>query len=113
MIVAVLIEASGSFGLRAVYLPVGPLARSILQLGRVSLMIKRFAVVLCLAALGGCVVAQGPRPSNLGASKLNLGEPGIQWYTTWESAEAEAKRSGRAIMFVAAATQCHGVSGVF
>jgi hypothetical protein len=76
-------------------------------------MIKRFAVVFFLAALGGCVVAQGPRPSDLGASKLDLGEAGIQWYTTWESAEAEAKRSGRAIMFVAAATQCHGVSGVF
>ncbi len=55
----------------------------------------------------------GPAPSDLGASKLDLGEPGIAWYTTWESAEAEAKRSGRPIMFVAAATQCHGVSGVF
>jgi hypothetical protein len=76
-------------------------------------MITRFAFALCLATLGGAVLAQGPRPSNLGASKLDLGEPGIQWYTTWESAEAEAKRSGRAIMFVAAATQCHGVSGVF
>lgn len=97
----------------AVYLVVGPFARSILQLGRVSLMIKRFVAVFCLAALCGWVVAQGPRPSNLGASKLDLGEAGIQWYTTWESAEAEAKRSGRAIMFVAAATQCHGVSGVF
>lgn len=52
-------------------------------------MIKRFAVVFCLAAISGCLVAQGPRPSNLGASKLDLGEPGIQWYTTWESAEAE------------------------
>ena len=57
--------------------------------------------------------AQGPRPEQLGASNLDIGEPGIAWYTTWESAEAEAKRSGRAIMFVAAATQCHGVSGVF
>ena len=80
---------------------------------RVSFMIRRFALVFCLAALSGCVMAQGPRPSNLGASNLDLGESGIQWYTTWESAEAEAKRSGRAIMFVAAATQCHGVSGVF
>ena len=59
-------------------------------------MIRRFALVFCLAALSGCVMAQGPRPSNLGASNLDLGESGIQWYTTWESAEAEAKRSGRA-----------------
>ena len=54
-----------------------------------------------------------PRPSDLGESKLDLGEPGIAWYTTWESAASEAKRSGRPIMFVAAATQCHGISGVF
>jgi hypothetical protein len=59
------------------------------------------------------VHAQGPRPGDLGASGLDLGEPGIAWYTTWETAEAEAKRSGRAIMFVAAATQCQGISGVF
>ena len=76
-------------------------------------MLNRFAVFFCIVALGCSVGAQGPRPSDLGASKLDLGEAGIHWYTTWESAEAEAKRSGRAIMFVAAATQCHGVSGVF
>ncbi len=76
-------------------------------------MLKRFAFVFGMAVLGNWCLAQGPRPGNLGASKLDLGQPGIQWYTTWESAEAEAKRSGRAIMFVAAATQCHGVSGVF
>lgn len=76
-------------------------------------MLKRFAFVFGMAVLGNWSLAQGPRPGNLGASKLDLGQPGIQWYTTWESAEAEAKRSGRAIMFVAAATQCHGVSGVF
>ena len=56
---------------------------------------------------------QGPRPDDLGASDLDLGEPGIAWYTTWETALAEAERSGRPIMFVAAATQCHGISGVF
>jgi len=55
----------------------------------------------------------GPRPSDLGASDLDPGESGIAWYTTWETARAEARRSGRPIMFVAAATQCRGVSGVF
>lgn len=89
------------------------LADSLQPFGRDVFMITRFAFTLCLATLGCAVFAQGPRPSNLGASNLDLGESGIQWYTTWESAEAEAKRSGRAIMFVAAATQCHGVSGVF
>jgi hypothetical protein len=67
-----------------------------------------------LVTTSGLACGQGgPRPSDLGASKLDLGEPGIAWYTTWETAQAEAKRSGRPIMFVAAATQCHGVSGVF
>ena len=62
---------------------------------------------------GGSAWAQGPRPNDLGAAALNLGEPGIAWLTTWETAEAEAARSNRPIMFVAAATQCHGISGVF
>lgn len=72
------------------------------------------ALTISTAVLSAAAHAQGgPRPSDLGASKLNIGEPGIAWYTTWETARAEAKRSGRPIMFVAAATQCHGVSGVF
>lgn len=58
-------------------------------------------------------VAQGPRPHDVGASNLDIGEPGIAWYTTWDTAYAEAQRSDRPIMFVAAATQCRGISGVF
>ena len=47
-----------------------------------------------LVATSGVACGQGgPRPSDLGASKLDLGEPGIAWYTTWETAQAEAKRS--------------------
>ena len=77
---------------------------------------KRIIFALPLIAAAGFFAfagPQGPRPGDLGASNLDPGEPGIAWYTTWESAQAEAKRSNRAIMFVAAATQCHGVSGVF
>ena len=70
-------------------------------------------IAIFVIAMSDSAPSQGPRPSDLGASRLDLGEPGIAWYTTWESAQAEAKRSGRPIMFVAAATQCHGVSGVF
>ena len=61
----------------------------------------------------GSATAAGPRPNDLGASPLDLGEPGIAWYTTWETGRAEAERSNRPIMFVAAATQCSGISGVF
>ncbi|MCG8649347.1 MAG: hypothetical protein MI861_05920 [Pirellulales bacterium] len=69
-----------------------------------------WGLVLLMAAVAP---AQGPRPGDLGASDLDVGEAGIAWYTTWQTAQAEAKRSGRPIMFVAAATQCSGISGVF
>lgn len=55
----------------------------------------------------------GPRPTDLGSADLPVGEPGIAWHTTWSSAWHEAQRSNRSIMFVAAATQCGGVPGVF
>ena len=78
---------------------------------------KQLTAVLVFAgmiATGSIACGQGgPRPTDLGASDLDLGKPGINWYTTWETAQAEARRSGRPIMFVAAATQCRGVSGVF
>ena len=70
-------------------------------------------LMACCLGLSSNALAQGPRPGDLGASRLDVGEPGIAWYTTWESGKAEAERSGRAIMFVAAATQCNGISGVF
>ena len=57
-------------------------------------MLKRFAFVFGMALLGNWCLAQGPRPGNLGASKLDLGQPGIQWYTTWESAEAGQSVAG-------------------
>jgi hypothetical protein len=88
--------------------------RLIFQELAVGIDLTRLALATVL--MGGLLMnaaAQGVRPSQLGASNLEIGKPGIAWYTTWESAQAEAARSGRPIMFVAAATQCHGVSGVF
>ena len=38
---------------------------------------------------------------------------GVAWYTTVDAALAEAKRSDRPIFFMAAATQCSAVPGVF
>jgi hypothetical protein len=38
---------------------------------------------------------------------------GIQWFTTWESAKAEAARTGRPILLVSAAPHCGGVSGIW
>lgn len=55
----------------------------------------------------------GPRPDELGAAELDLGEPGIAWYPKLEDGLAEAKRSNRPILFMSVASQCGGVPGVF
>lgn len=76
--------------------------------------LTHIVLTLFLLSSEAVVMAQGgPRANNLGESNLNIGEAGIHWYVTWESAQEEAQRSGRPIMFVAAATQCNGISGVF
>ena len=72
--------------------------------------------ILCAATIGMLVPAlfgQGPRPDDLGASPQPVGDPGVVWYTTWDTALAEAKRSNRPIFFMAAAATCNGISGVF
>ena len=68
--------------------------------------------MVMLAAVAG-VCAQGPRPGDLGASPQAVGDPGVVWYTTWDTALEEAKRSNRPIFFMAAAATCNGVPGVF
>lgn len=55
----------------------------------------------------------GPRPNDLGASSLELGAAAIAWYPRLEDGMAEAKRTNRPIIFMAAASQCGGVPGVF
>ncbi|MDQ8189505.1 hypothetical protein [Roseibacillus persicicus] len=57
--------------------------------------------------------SQGPRPEQLEASPQAVGEAGLVWYFTWETALAEAKRSNRPIFFMAAAATCNGIPGVF
>ena len=57
--------------------------------------------------------AGGPRPNDLGESLLDLGEPGIAWYPRLEDGISEAKRMNRPILFMAVASQCGGVPGVF
>ncbi|MEM7700159.1 MAG: hypothetical protein AAF236_17325 [Verrucomicrobiota bacterium] len=65
---------------------------------------------LLAATLG---YGQGARPTDIGPSPQPIGEPGVMWYTTWETALAEAKRSNRPIFFQSAAATCSGISGVF
>jgi len=66
-----------------------------------------------LALTATPLAAQGPRPNDLGASPQAVGEAGVAWYTTWDTALDEAKRSNRPIFFMAAAATCSGISGVF
>ena len=73
-----------------------------------TLSIVTLTMLACLS-----VDARGPGPTEIGASKQPIGSPGVVWYTTWDTALAEAERSQRPIFFMAAAAQCNGISGVF
>jgi hypothetical protein len=66
---------------------------------------------ILLLAAGG--YAQGPRPIDIEATSQPVGDAGVMWYTTWDTALAEAQRSNRPIFFMAAAANCGGISGVF
>jgi len=57
--------------------------------------------------------AQRANLEELGASPQAIGAAGIAWYTTWDSALAEARRSNRPIFFMSAAATCSGIPGVF
>ncbi|MEO2088976.1 MAG: hypothetical protein ABGY75_05695 [Gemmataceae bacterium] len=65
-------------------------------------------LALLVAALAPTVAVAQPRilPADPPAV-------GIQWFTTWESAKAEAARTGRPILLVSAAPHCGGVSGIW
>ncbi|MED5285416.1 MAG: hypothetical protein VYC71_05525 [Planctomycetota bacterium] len=76
-------------------------------------MKKTFLTLSCLISLASAVFAQGPRPNDLGRSPQPVGDAGVAWYTTWDTALTEAKRTNRPIFFMAAAATCGGVSGVF
>ncbi|YCM42697.1 hypothetical protein V2O64_15395 [Verrucomicrobiaceae bacterium 227] len=55
----------------------------------------------------------GPRPEQLGETPADLGSSGIVWYPILKDGLAEARRTNKPIMFMAVASQCGGVSGVF
>ena len=63
-------------------------------------MILALAATLSVVAPGG---AQEDRP----------GDPAVAWYGTWEQGLRVAGASGRPILLVSAAPQCHGVPGLW
>ena len=67
---------------------------------------------------GGPPDGDGPPPPEKeepkdGDKEAAAGKGGIQWFATWDSALAEAKRTGRPIFLVSAAPHCAGVSGIW
>ncbi|MDE0960151.1 MAG: hypothetical protein OSB09_05160 [Planctomycetota bacterium] len=38
---------------------------------------------------------------------------GVAWWATWEGATEEARRSGKPILLLSAAPQCHGIPGIW
>jgi hypothetical protein len=38
---------------------------------------------------------------------------GVVWWGTWEGATGEARRSGKPILLLSAAPQCHGIPGIW
>ncbi len=83
-------------------------------------MNRVFLISTCLLLVLS-TVCNGQRGANKGTRSAMdvpdnpqaVGDAGIAWYTTWETGLAEAKRSNRPIFFMAAATTCSGISGVF
>lgn len=74
---------------------------------------KQILAVLTVLFLSATAFSQGARPTDIAASPQPVGDAGIMWYTTWDTALEEAKRSNRPIFFMAAAATCSGISGVF
>lgn len=64
---------------------------------------------------GGPPGREGPPPPPPDEKEKAKGgaAAGIQWFATWESALAEAKRTDRPIFLVSAAPHCAGVSGIW
>jgi hypothetical protein len=65
-----------------------------------------------LVAAGGATVARGQTASPP-AAKETAGGGGIQWFTRLKDGLAEARRTGRPILYLSAAPSCGGVPGVW
>jgi hypothetical protein len=57
-------------------------------------------------------VAQQSGPPKPGTVTPQVGER-IAWYATWDLAKAEAARTKKPILLLAAAPHCHNISGLW
>ena len=76
---------------------------------------KRFTLfAAAVAALLTTLSASSARAQGASAAAGNQsGGGGIQWFTHLKDGLAEAKRTGRPILFLSAAPSCGGVPGVW
>ena len=82
----------------------------------IKLMALAAFVALAPAAIAEPPGRTGPpKPEGpvVGSGQTAKERTAIAWYGTWKGALAEAQRSGRPILLLAAAPQCHGISGVW
>lgn len=84
------------------------------------MLIKTLLLAPSLALLVTPASAQrtprdGGRSTPKGAVEVHVAPDaaGIAWFGTWSGALAEAKRTGRPILFMSAAPQCRNVPGVW
>jgi len=73
---------------------------------------KTLAILLTFS-ITSLSAQRGPRPHEIAESPAEIGSSGFVWYPILEDGLAEAKRSKRPILFMAVASQCGGISGVF
>ena len=68
-------------------------------------------ILLATLTLGAVfpVFAKGPDIGTIGASPQSIGDSGLAWYTTWDTAMAEAKRSQQAAAAAAFRAELGGV----
>lgn len=59
--------------------------------------------------------AAPPRPEGpvVGSGVTAAERTAVAWFGTWKGAVLEAQRSGRPILLMSAAPQCHGISGLW
>lgn len=69
---------------------------------------------IALSLLATAASAQGDAPlTEASSAPLSRSSGGIAWYGTWSQGRAEAERTGRPILLMSAAPQCHGVPGMW
>ena len=74
-------------------------------------MERRQLITLALGSLLTPLAGASARAAT--PAKKEAAPPKIAWFGTWKTGLAEAKRTGRPILLIAATPHCHNVSGLW